>query len=113
MSTRTGRFATIAAAFLWTVPVLAAPPQSRYAVSHPSRPTPPKAVVDQGLSLEHECLNVLRATRTAARRQQPEPGDGAKRDTAALHLDRAESAARAGHGQLCEDEVALAAESLR
>lgn len=112
-TTRTGTFATIVATLLWTAPVPAAPPPSQYAVSHPSRPTPPKAAIDEGMSLEHECLNAVRATRAATPPPGPGSDDAAKRDTAALHLDRAENAARAGRGQLCQDELALAADSLR
>ncbi|MBV8536341.1 MAG: hypothetical protein JO128_12150 [Alphaproteobacteria bacterium] len=115
MRTWSGRSATVAAALVWAVPAIAAQPpaqpSSKYAVIHPSRPTPHKSVVDRGMSLEQECLNALRATRAAA--SSPGPGDEAKRDTAALHLDRAETAARAGRGQLCQDELALATENLR
>jgi hypothetical protein len=113
MSTRSGALATVTIALLWAVSAFAAPPQSQYAVSHPSRPMPPKAAVDQGMSLEHECLNAVRATRAAARLPRPAPGDDTKLGTAAMHLDRAETAAHAGHGQLCQDELASAAESLR
>jgi len=113
MPTRTGIFATVAAVLLWVGPALAAQPQSNYAVIHPSRPAPHQSVIDRGMSLEHECLNALRATRAATRPPGAASADEAKRDTAALHLDRAETAARAGRGQLCQDELALAAESLR
>ena len=121
MPMRTGTVATLVAVFLWTAPAVGAPPQpaaggpphsppTKYAVMHPSRPTPHKSAIDRGMSLENECLNALRATRTATPRA---PSDTVKRDAAALHLDRAESAARAGRGQLCQDELALAADSLQ
>jgi len=113
MAARNGAFAIIAVALLGAASALAAAPQSQYAVSRRGRPTPPKAAVDQGMSLEYECLNAVRATRAAARLLRPAPGDGTKPGTAAMHLDRAETAAQAGHGQLCEDELASAAESLR
>jgi hypothetical protein len=121
MPTRTGIFATLVAAVLWTMPAAGAPPQSppaqspsaKYAVMHPSRPTPHKSAVDNGMSLEHECLNALRATRAATPSRPAASSDNGRRDTAALHLDRAESAARAGQGQLCQDELALATDSLR
>ena len=113
MPTCTGTFAAVAATLVWAVSAFAAPPQSQYAVSHPSHPTPPRVAIDRGMSLEHECLNVLRATRSATRLPAPAADDPGKRDAATLHLHRAETAARAGRGQLCQDELALAAESLR
>jgi len=116
MPTRSAAFATVVAAVLWTMPAVGASPQSpppRYAVTHPSRPMPHKSVIDRGMSLENECLNALRATRAATPPPAMPPSDTVNRDAAALHLDRAESAARAGRGQLCQDELALATDSLR
>ncbi len=124
MPTRSAIFATVVVAVLWTMPAVGASPQPavgtpphspppKYAVTHPSRPTPHKSVIDRGMSLENECLNALRATRAATPPPTVPPSDTVKRDTAALHLDRAESAARAGRGQLCQDELALATDSLR
>jgi hypothetical protein len=91
---------------------LAAPAGAR-PVGGPSSPTPPNAAVSTGLSLEHECLNAVRATRHSPTMTRSVDGEGsAKQAVASAHLDRAEEAARAGHGQACQDEVGLAANTL-
>ena len=88
-----------------------APPQPPPKPHHtrPARtlPTPPNALVDQGLSLEHECLNAVGATR------RTEFGDEARRAAAAEHLDQAEEEAHAGRGQACQDELGAASEYLK
>ena len=68
------------------------------------RAIPAKVLIERGLSLEQECLNAVQATRAAAR-------NAATPEMAAIHLDRAETAARAGRGQLCQDELTSAADS--
>lgn len=82
-------------------------------VGGPSSPTPPNAAVSTGLSLEHECLNAVTATRRSPTMTHAVDGDGsAKQAVASAHLDRAEEAARAGHGQACQDELGVAANTL-
>lgn len=102
----------LAISLVSAMPVPAAqppPPKATpYAVFHPRRPTPSKAAVDRGLSLEHECLNAVSATRATPRMARPNPADWSKHDAAAVHLDQAEEAAHAGHGQDCQNELSLA-----
>lgn len=93
--------------------MLAATPGEARPVGPPNPPTPPNAAVNTGLSLEHECLNAVRATRNSPKMTQPGDGnDATNQAVASAHLDRAEEAARAGHGQACQDEVSRAAERL-
>ena len=86
----------------------AAPP-----IGNPRLPTPPNAAVSKGLSLEHECLNAVKATRALPKMKHAAAGDDqVKQADASDHLDRAEVEARAGRGQACEDEVSSATDSL-
>lgn len=75
-------------------------------------PSWPNDAVAKGLSLEQECLNAVGATWHSSQMKQPDPPGDARRATAIEHLDAAEQAARAGHGQVCEDELEAASENL-
>lgn len=99
---------SLAAVLAFIARVCAAPP-----IGNPRPPTPSNAAVSKGLSLEHECLNAVKATRNSPKMRQAAVGDDqAKRATANDHLDRAEAEARAGRGQACEDEISSATDSL-
>jgi hypothetical protein len=108
--------AMIVAAVLCAEAQAEVPPQPPSAHRLPAKRTlpPPSDPVSEGLSLEHACLNAVRATRHSPKMMQPDPASDPDPNRAAAieHLDAAEQAARAGHGQVCEQELALAEEKL-
>lgn len=103
--------ATFAAAALAQEPLQPRPP-AHHPPAKRNAPSPPNDAISDGLSLEHECLNAVGATRRSP--AMTGPGDHeAARAGAREHLDHAEDEARAGRGQACQDEVGSAARTLQ
>lgn len=88
------------------------PPKPHHTPGQRTLPPPPNDAVSGGLSLEHACLNAVGAMRHSPKMMQPDPGFDTTRAASLEHLEQAEEAARAGHGQICENELGLAAENL-